>query len=324
MGEYKMLMKNTMTENTRNYHQNTLNGEIDCSGIGVHSGKKISLKLCPAKENTGIVFVRTDLKENNVIQAKYDNVVDTKLCTVISNSYGASVSTIEHLMAALKGMEIDNLRIEIDGPEVPIMDGSSSMFIFLIECAGIAPLPALRRYIKIIKDVRVDREDAFARISPYLGEKYSFTLEYNHAFIQRQDYSIVLNQGIFKSELARARTYGFIEDVEMLQKAGLALGGSLKNAIVIDGEKLLNEEGLRYPNELVRHKTLDAIGDLYLAGYHILGHFEGHRSGHEMNNRLLREVFSSQENWRFVDPEEYMAEHTAQINNNIQETSLAL
>lgn len=298
------MLMNHKAEQERKYHQNTISFPIDCIGVGLHSGKPVKVKLVPAEANTGITFIRTDIQSsNNVIQAIYSNVVDTRMCTVIGNAEGATVSTIEHLMAALRGLEIDNLRVEIDGPEMPIMDGSSAMFIFLLECAGIKTLPAMRRYIKILKHVHVDRGDATAAYSPSDSAEYKLALNYNHPFITTQTLDFKLEPSTFKSGLSRARTYGFLEDLDDLQKAGLGLGGSLNNVIVIDQEKVLNENGLRYSDELVRHKVLDAIGDLYLAGAPILGHFEGFKSGHEMNNKLLRAIFASEENWCYVDPE---------------------
>jgi UDP-3-O-[3-hydroxymyristoyl] N-acetylglucosamine deacetylase len=301
-----MLMQHD-TDSLKDFHQNTLSQSIDCLGTALHSGEKISMKLCPAEADTGIVFVRTDLSKNNVIPAKWDHVVDTKLCTVIANQQGASVATIEHLMAAFKGMNIDNARVEIDGAEVPVMDGSSAMFIFLIECAGIKVQDKTRKYIKILKEVQVDRDDASAKISPSDQEKFSYDLKYHDDAIKAQHFEVTLQDGIFKAELSRARTYGFLKDVDMMRKAGLALGGSLNNAVVIEEGEIVNEGGLRYTNEFVRHKTLDAVGDLYLSGHPILGSFQGDRSGHEMNNKLLREVFSSDANWRFVEVDELMA-----------------
>ena len=298
------MLMNHNAEQERKYHQNTISFPIDCIGVGLHSGKTVKVKFLPAEANSGITYVRTDIKtSNNVIQAIYSNVVDTRMCTVIANPEGASVSTIEHLMAALRGLEIDNLRVEIDGPEMPIMDGSSAMFIFLLECAGIKALPAMRRYIKVLKEVRVDRGDASASYAPSDACDYTLTLHYNHPFITTQKLDFKLEPSTFKSGLSRARTYGFLEDLDSLQKAGLGLGGSLNNVLVIDQDKVLNENGLRYSDELVRHKVLDAVGDLYLAGAPILGHFEGYKSGHEMNNKLLRAIFASEENWCYADPE---------------------
>lgn len=298
------MLMNHKAEQERRYHQNTISFPIDCIGVGLHSGKTVKVKFLPAEANSGITFVRTDIKtSNNVIQATYSNVVDTKMCTVIGNSEGALVSTIEHLMAALRGLEIDNLRVEIDGPEMPIMDGSSAMFIFLLECAGIKALPAMRRYIKILKNVYVERGDATASYSPSDSSDYSVTLSYSHPFITKQTLDFKLEPSTFKPGLSRARTYGFLEDLDSLQKAGLGLGGSLNNVVVIDQDKVLNENGLRYSDELVRHKVLDAVGDLYLAGAPIIGRFEGFKSGHEMNNKLLRAIFASEENWCYVDPE---------------------
>lgn len=285
--------------------QKTLRGPAECSGIGVHSGETVTLRLLPAPENTGIVFIRTDLKNGaRSIPARWDHVVETQLCTVIGNDHGGKVATIEHLMAALYAYGIDNAQIEIDGAEVPIMDGSSDPFIFLIEVAGIQEQKQARREIEILKEVQINHNGKLAMLTPSRESLFSCEIEFNRAPISRQRYDFVLSADGFKSEISRARTFGFFEEVEQLREAGFARGGSLDNAIVIKDNQVLNEDGLRYANEFVRHKLLDAVGDLALAGAPIQGHFFGHCSGHAMNNQLLRSVFADTANWRSVEATE--------------------
>jgi UDP-3-O-[3-hydroxymyristoyl] N-acetylglucosamine deacetylase len=284
--------------------QRTLRGPAECSGIGVHSGEKVNLRLLPAPENTGIVFVRTDLLNGaRKIPARWDHVVETQLCTVIGNSHGARVVTIEHLMAALRAYEIDNAIIEIDGAEVPVMDGSSDSFVFLIEMAGIITQNAPRRAIEIIRPVEASHDGKFARLAPADEARFSFEITFDRKPIATQSYDFTLSPESFKSELSRARTFGFFEEVDQLQKQGFARGGSLHNAIVIKDDAVLNEGGLRYADEFVRHKVLDAVGDLALAGAPVLGHFHGHCSGHALNNKLLRALFADPLAWREVEAE---------------------
>lgn len=282
--------------------QRTLRGIAECSGIGVHSGEKVSLRLLPAPEDTGIVFIRTDLVNGaRKITARWDQVVDTRLCTVIGNDHGARVATIEHLMAALRAYDIDNAFVEIDGAEVPVMDGSSDSFVFLIEMAGIKTQKAARRVIEIVRPVEVSVGGKLARLAPSGECRFSFAIDFERKPIAEQSYDFVLSSGGFKSEISRARTFGFFEEVDELRKMGLARGGSLDNAIVVKGDKVMNEGGLRYADEFVRHKLLDAVGDLALAGAPILGHFHGHCSGHALNNQLLRAVFNDPIAWREVE-----------------------
>ncbi|MEA1938080.1 MAG: UDP-3-O-acyl-N-acetylglucosamine deacetylase [Pseudomonadota bacterium] len=282
--------------------QRTLKSNIHCTGTGLHSGRKVSLTLVPAAPDTGIEFVRTDLEGGfAVIPARWDHVVDTRLCTVIGNEDGASIGTVEHLMAALAGCGIDNVRVMIDGPEVPIMDGSAEPFVFLIECAGIETQSAPRKQLKILKEVSVHLDGAHATLSPSEKTIFSFDIEFDSHVIGRQDYELPMGDGAFKSHLARARTFGFLHDVNHLQANGLALGGSLDNAVVISGDRILNETGLRFANEFVRHKLLDSIGDLFLTGTHIIGRFHGSRSGHTINNQLLHALYADPSAWRLVD-----------------------
>lgn len=281
--------------------QRTLAGPATCSGVGVHSGVKVTMRLLPAPTDTGIVFIRTDLKNGaRTIPALWDRVVDTKLCTVIGNEHGGKVATIEHLMAALRAAEIDNILIEIDGPEVPVMDGSSDPFVFLLEMAGMTEQDAPRREIVVQRPVEVSVDGKLARLVPATSARYSFDIAFDKAPIQRQAYDFSLTPAGFKSEISRARTFGFYEEVDQLRKLGFARGGSLQNAIVIKGNQILNEDGLRYDNEFVRHKLLDAIGDLALAGAPIRGHFIGHCSGHALNNQLLHALFADTANWRLA------------------------
>lgn len=281
--------------------QQTIRTSIAVSGTGLHSGKPIHLALHPAPAGHGIVFVRTDIKQNNLIPATWDRVTDTRLCTVISNESGASVGTIEHLMAALRGCGIDNIRIELNGPEVPAMDGSSKPFVELIEKAGIAPQSAPRCAIRILKEVTVEEEGKSASLSP--AEEFIFAgeIDFSHPEIGYQRYEIKLLNGNFKHDLAEARTFGFSHEVEAMRKAGLALGGSLDNAIVLDQESILNPGGLRYSDEFIRHKLLDAIGDLYLAGAPILGAYEGVKPGHALNNALLRKLFATKDAYEVIE-----------------------
>jgi UDP-3-O-[3-hydroxymyristoyl] N-acetylglucosamine deacetylase len=281
--------------------QNTLRSAAECSGIGVHSGEKVNLRILPAPQDTGITFIRTDLKNGaRTIPARWDHVVDTMLCTVIGNESGGRVATIEHLMAALCACGIDNAYVEIDAAEVPVMDGSSDPFIFLIEMAGVVEQNAPRRVIDILRPVEVTHKGKIARLSPASEARYSFEIDFNRAPVSHQKFDIVLTSKTFKNDISRARTFGFYEDVDAMRKQGYGRGGSLQNAVVIKGDRVMNEGGLRYDDEFVRHKLLDAVGDLALAGAPIRGHFEGYCSGHALNNQLLRAMFADEGAWRLV------------------------
>jgi UDP-3-O-[3-hydroxymyristoyl] N-acetylglucosamine deacetylase len=282
--------------------QKTLGKAVECSGIGVHSGERVTMRLCPAPENHGIVFVRTDLVNGaRTIAARWDNVIDTRMCTVIGNDHGGKVATIEHLMAALSACGIDNALIEIDGGEVPVMDGSSDSFVFLIDVAGVVEQAAPRKEIEILAPVEIEQNGKRASLSPDDASRYSVTINFDRAPILTQSCDIVLSRHAFKNDISRARTFGFFEEVEQMQKAGLARGGSLDNAVVIKGNEILNQDGLRYSNEFARHKVLDAIGDLALAGMPIRGHFDGYCTGHALNNTLLRALFARPDAWRVVE-----------------------
>lgn len=282
--------------------QHTIATEIFVDGIGLHSGAEVTMVLKPAPADNGINFIRTDVSgHNNVIPARWDAVVDTRLCTVIANEHGVSVGTIEHLMAALRGCGIDNVNIELDGPEVPVMDGSAAPFVEKIDEAGSLVQEAPRRAIKVLKEVSVEHDGKIVRLTPAIGSTFGGRIDFDHPSIGKQKYEIQLLNGNFRHDLADARTFGFAHEVEAMRQNGLALGGSLENAIVLDEHKVMNQEGLRYYDEFIRHKLLDAIGDLYLAGGPILGAYEADKPGHAMNNAILRKLFSTKDAYKIVD-----------------------
>ncbi|HKK29943.1 MAG TPA: UDP-3-O-acyl-N-acetylglucosamine deacetylase [Alphaproteobacteria bacterium] len=275
---------------------------MHCSGIGLHSGKQVRMSLVPAPAGTGIRFCRTDLPPQEAwIDARWDRVTDTTLCTVISNQHGAFVGTVEHLMAALSACGLDNAVVELDAPEPPAMDGSAAPYMFLIECAGIATLPTRRQVLRILKPVRVGEGGKYAALKPSAYPELDVTIEFPNRLIGRQRTRIALSGTRFKTDLARARTFGFADEVDRLRSKGLAQGGSLDNAVVLDGETVLNPEGLRYPDEFVRHKALDVIGDLYLAGGPFLGRYVGNMAGHKLNNLLLRALFADRTAYEWAD-----------------------
>lgn len=282
--------------------QRTIKNRMVCQGVGVHTGVLSKMTLLPAPESTGIVFRRTDHPGvAGVIPAKFDKVTDTKLGTTIGNVYGVKVHTVEHLMAAVVGCGVTNLVIEIDGAEVPIMDGSAGPFVFLLECAGIVTQSALQQIIRVRETVRVEDGDKYAELRPGVGFSAELEIAFeNCPVIDRQFYAFDLDAPSFKAELARARTFGFRHEVEYLQANGLALGGSLANSIVVDGGRVMNEEGLRYGDEFVRHKLLDVVGDLALAGAPLFAQFRGFKTGHALNNRLLRELFARKSSYEVV------------------------
>ena len=280
--------------------QQTIKSNISVSGVGLHTGNKVNLVIKPAEENSGIQFVRTDLKNNNTVKALWSNVSSTNLCTTISNDKGISISTIEHLMSALSGMHIDNADILIDSSEVPIMDGSSLPFVELLEKNKILSQTAYRKTIVIKKEIVILNKDSFVKIVPNNQFSINFEIDFSSNLIKKQACQLQLINGNYKSDISSARTFGFEKDVNYLRKNGLALGGSLKNAVVIGENKILNEEGLRFDDEFVRHKILDSIGDLYLAGHPIQGYFYGNKSGHYLNNQILRKIFSDKSNFELV------------------------
>lgn len=281
--------------------QRTLKNRINCTGIGLHSNASVSMTLCPAPSDSGVLFRRTDLDRTTAnVAARVENVVDCRFSTTIGQDEDVCIGTIEHLMAALAGSLVDNVLVEIDGPEVPIMDGSAAPFIFLIECAGTVAQDAQRQAIRILKDVRVDDGERSASLCPATEFSASFELDYDNPVIARQEYFFQFGSESFKSELARARTFCLEQEIDYLRSLGLAQGGSLDNAIVVGEQDILNEGGLRHDDEFVRHKILDAVGDLYLAGAPIQGHFHGVCSGHEMNHRLLNALFEDPSAWRLA------------------------
>ncbi len=282
--------------------QQTLARSLTIRGVGLHSGAVVTMTLRPAAADHGIVFVRTDVTDRgNTIPARWDHVVDTRLCTVIGNADGVTVGTIEHLMAALRGCGIDNTVVEIDGPELPVMDGSSAPFVALIDEAGVRAQALPRRAIKVLREVSVEQDGKRATLKPAEGSVFAGEIDFRHPAIGVQSFETHLYNGNFRHDLAEARTFGFVEEVEALRKMGLARGGSLDNAIVLDRETVLNAEGLRFADEFIRHKLLDAVGDLYLAGGPILGAYEGTKAGHALNNAILRELFATPGAWVLVD-----------------------
>ncbi len=283
--------------------QKTLQKSCSFSGVGVHSGFVANVQLRPAPVNTGIVFVRSDIQNKDpIIPALWDHVVDTKLCTVIANSDDVRVSTIEHLMSAFYGLGIDNVIVEIDNEEMPIMDGSAKEFVALIEQTGIQEQEAHRKEIIIKKEISFVNEGRTTTLKPAKIPTYSFELDYTgkNDRIGKQDYAVQMVNGNYVHEIADARTFGLLEEVDYLKSIGLARGGSLDNAIVVDHDKILNPEGLRFDNEFVRHKILDAMGDIYLAGARIIGEFTTVKGGHEMNNKVLHALFSDPDAWEYA------------------------
>ncbi len=281
--------------------QRTLKNTIRATGIGLHTGKKVLMTLRPAAPDTGIVFRRTDLAEPVEIPAHAENVGDTQLGTSLVKGE-VRVSTIEHLLSAFAGLGIDNAIVEVDAPEVPIMDGSAGPFVFLLQSAGIEEQRAPKRFIRIRKTVRVQDGDKWAQFDPFDGFKVNFEIEFNHPIFKRRSQRATMDFSTtsFLKEISRARTFGFMRDLETLRARNLALGGNLDNAIVLDESKVLNEDGLRYEDEFVKHKILDAIGDLYLLGYSLIGEFSGHKSGHGLNNQLLRTLLADRTAWEAV------------------------
>lgn len=273
-------------------NQQTLKSEIKFSGVGVHSGIVANVVVKPAEPNSGIVFVRTDL-ENGVIDSGYKNVCDTRLCTVIGNENGDRVSTIEHLMSAFYGMGVDNAIVEIDSEEMPIMDGSSIQFVEMIQGSGLVQQSAKRKYIKIEQEIVIEDGDKYIRFRPSNESSFNCEIEFAHKAVGKQSYGFDVDSGDYGSEVSKARTFGFAHEIEQLRAMGLARGGSLDNAIGIDENGIMNPGGFRYQNELARHKVLDMMGDLFLAGYRIRGRIEANKPGHAINNAALHKLFAS-------------------------------
>jgi len=281
--------------------QRTISSSVNCNGIGLHSGVNVKMVLLPAPIDNGITFIRSDIgAEKGTIKASYKNVIDANLGTTIANEFGSKVATIEHLMAAIWGCEIDNLIIEISTAEVPIMDGSSEPFIFLIECAGVIAQDKPRKIFEVLKKVSVTDKDKFVSVEPAKEFSVNLKIDFNHSQIKKHDFDFNSNHISFKNDLSRARTFGFEHEIETLHKMGLAKGGSLDNAIVVGKDGVINKNGLRYEDEFVKHKTLDFIGDIYLAEGYISGHFTAFKSGHAINNKMLHALFNDKLAWKLV------------------------
>jgi len=291
------------------FFQHTVAGPAIFAGIGLHTGAHVRVAIRPAAPNAGIAFVRTDIRtSDNVVRVAPEAVTKTQLGTVISNEAGVSVSTIEHLMAAMAALAIDNAVVELDGPEVPIVDGSAEPFIQILDRAGRRKQEAARRYIEIIDAIEVVEGDKRAALTPSEQFEVAFEIAFPSRAIGRQRVDLVVDEESFREELADCRTFGFLQEVEALRAVGLAQGGSMENAVVIDGDRVLNPEGLRRPDEFVRHKALDAVGDLYVLGLPIIGRFEGVYAGHGLNNALVRELEKSPRAWRIRTAQPALAE----------------
>ncbi|MDH4173141.1 MAG: UDP-3-O-acyl-N-acetylglucosamine deacetylase [Betaproteobacteria bacterium] len=281
--------------------QRTLKSLIRAKGVGLHTGEKVNMTLRPAQPDTGIVFRRIDLASPVDIPARADRVGETRLSSCLVHQ-DVKVYTVEHLMSALAGLGVDNAYVDLDGPEVPIMDGSAAPFVLLLQQAGLAEQAAPKRFLRVTRAIEVRDGDKWARLEPYEGLRLSFSIVFNHPVIDktRQSVSVDFAETSYLKEIARARTFGFVHDVERLREDGLALGGGLDNALVLDEYRLLNTEGLRFADEFIRHKVLDAIGDLYLLGRPLLGAFSAHKSGHALNNRLLRALVADTGAWEMA------------------------
>lgn len=281
--------------------QRTLKTLIRATGVGLHSGDKVTIVLRPAAPDTGIVFRRVDLPEPVELRADPFTVGDTRLASCLEVN-GARIATIEHLMSALAGLGIDNLYVDVDAAELPIMDGSAAPFIFLLRSAGIEEQKAAKRFLRVRKPVEVREGDKWARLEPFEGFRLTFSIAFNHPAVAQTGTQVTVDfaEQSYEREVARARTFGFMQDVEFMRDQGLALGGSLENAIVMDEYRVLNADGLRFADEFAKHKLLDAIGDLYIAGHPLLAAFSAHKSGHALNNQLLRALLSDETAWEFV------------------------
>ena len=295
--------------------QTTLANEMSLTGIGVHSGAPVSLTLCPADSDTGLRFLisKDDNADGSEIAADQQFVSGVTLCTVLGDGNGASVATVEHVLAAMRGLGVDNVLIEIDSGEVPIMDGSAAPFVEAIDEAGIAELDAPRRFLKVLKPICVEENGAVGELTPYNGFHLDIEIDFETPLIGKQNLSVELNPGAFRRDIARARTFGFMKDVEQLWAAGLALGASLDNTVAIGEDRVINREGLRYADEFVRHKALDAVGDLALAGAPILGAFRSRRGGHRLNALVLQALFADSEAWTMVEAPRYREARHAEL-----------
>ena len=286
-------------------HQRTIANSVETSGVGLHSGKKVQMSLRPASQNSGIRFRRMDTDPVKEVHAISENVTDTNLGTTISQNE-TSIMTVEHLLSALAGLGIDNLFIDLHGPEIPIMDGSAASFVLLIESAGILEQSAPKKFLRIKKNIRVEEDGKFAEFRPFNGYRLTFDIEFEHPMIQKEltHYSFDFSTMSFLEQISRARTFGFLRDIESLRSNNLALGGSLDNAIVLDDYTIINKDGLRFEDEFVRHKILDAVGDLYLMGHILVGEYYGFKSGHDLNNKLIRKMYSDASAWEEIEEED--------------------
>ena len=284
----------------RNLLQRTLKDKVTCTGIGLHSGEKIKLTLCPAPEDTGIVFYRTDLPGSPAVKACLENVAHTRLATTLGKN-GVVVGTVEHLLSALSGMGLDNVRVEVSGPEVPIMDGSSAPFVYLVKLAEVQVQSRYKKFLVVTKPISVGDGDKFASVAPAEELTVDYSISFDHPLIRSQSLKFHFSDLAFERELSRARTFGFLDEVEYLKKNGLARGGSLANAVVIDHFRILNQDGLRYDDEFIRHKILDLIGDISLMGAPIIGQFSVSKSGHTLNHELMTKLQATPDAWKLVE-----------------------
>ncbi len=285
-----------------NRHQRTLMRPVSCTGIGLHSGKTVNLCLRPAEPDTGVMFKRTDLPASPLIPADINHVVGTELSTTVGLD-GVSVATVEHLLSALSGLGVDNVLVEVDAPEIPIMDGSAAPFVFLMRGAGFTSQGKPRQYYKVKREVEVRLNGKSVKVAPSDKLRVDFTIEFDHPLINHQKMGFVLDEKAYDKEISRARTFGFLRDMRHLHENGLALGGSLDNAVVLDNYRVLNDDGLRFNDEFVRHKVLDFLGDLAMVGRPIVGAFTAHKSGHALNNKLFKKFLADPTAWQLVTPD---------------------
>lgn len=283
--------------------QRTLKTSITETGIGLHKGRKVTMTLKPAPVDTGVVFRRIDINPPADIKANARDVGDTMLCTCITNADGYSIHTVEHLASALSGLGIDNIIVEVDSHELPILDGSASPFIFLLQSAGIVEQDKSKKFIKVTKAVRVEDGDKWAEFRPFDGFKVDFSIDFDHPAISqtRQHCILDFSKDSYLDEVSRARTFGFMKDLELMNSMNLALGGSMDNAVALDEFRVLNTEGLRYPDEFLKHKILDAVGDLFLGGHNLIGELVAYKTGHGLNNKLLNAILDDQSAWEYVE-----------------------
>ena len=304
--------------------QTTLADEISLTGTGVHSGAPVSITLCPADGDTGLRFlISNGMSDGIEISADQQWVTGVTLCTVLGDGNGASVATVEHVLAALRGLGVDNALIEIDSGEVPIMDGSAAPFVDAIDEVGLKELDAPRRFLKVLKPIRVQDGSAVGELTPHNGFRLDIEIDFETKLIGKQKFEMDMNPGAFRREVARARTFGFMSDVERLWAAGLALGASLENTVAIGDDRIINREGLRFPDEFVRHKALDAVGDLSLAGAPILGSYRSSRGGHRLNALVLKALFADHDAWTMVEAPRYREIRHAELSHRLAAANFA-